>query len=380
METANTSPSSLLKHIEVHASVYFPEFTNSDVYVELLSEKPHVNSIFYRFGINAGAVNKSVLAKVPIHSTGAKNEAIFDRYRPRISPLPDTDLIIVLQYEALAAIHKYFSSLNDPRFGSIRVLDFIPDQQAIIMEEFQGVTLRQLFIESSRLHLLSARNDINSLFQNAGAWLHAYHESANQNSKGVLQSRCEDFIRTISKFVNFLSERVGGKPYLNQVAEIAARQAIQTLPVALPLGLRHGDFALRNLIIGADNRLAGIDTLANWHSAIYEDIAYFFISLKTIKLQVLTQGLAFSAKKLKECENKFLIGYFNRKQIPQKEILLFEVLLWLERWCSEVVYLDKKLTERSNVIRTLAFKLMNRFFKRIMNGYLNDLEKFQTVN
>jgi hypothetical protein len=367
-----------MEHMQAHALSYFPEWGNRKILIQPIGNKAHRNSKIYRYSISAGNEHKVVIAKVTASGNGQNSIETYDENRPRIAPLPDPDLKLLWQYEALAAIHQNIGSLQDSRFGTVRVLDFIADQQTIIMEEVEALTLRQLILKASRLKLLPTSFDFDSTFQNAGAWLVAYHGSTRPNDTVILQSNREDFIRTVHKFVDFLSERIGRKDYFKGVAALTEGHARDTLPVRLPLGLRHGDYALRNILIGPNHRVTGIDTLSRWQSAIYEDIAYFFISLLTVKMQVLTGGLAFSSEKLEGYTNKFLKGYFGPGPVPRKEIRLFEILVLLEKWCSKTAYLDSKLAGKSIFIKTPVFKFMNGFFRRTIDELFTGIDSLPT--
>jgi len=366
----STSSSWIMQHMRANALRYYPQWSATEIRVRLIGKKSHRHSKFYRFSINAGDQHQVVLAKVAGSGNGRNNPRSYDENRPRVAPLPDSDRKLLWECEALAAIHQNISSIKDPRFGTVRVLDFISDQQTIIMEELPALTLRQLFLKASRLNPLPVSSDIDLAFQYTGAWLHAYHGCARSHHTVVLQSHREDFIRAVHEFVGFLSERFGEKHYFKRVASLTEGHARDSLPERLPLGLRHGDFALRNILIGPHNRVTGIDTLSRWQSAIYEDIAYFFISLLTVKIQVLTNGLAFSRKQLEGYKHEFLKGYFGPGPVPRKEIRLFEILVLLEKWCSKTAHLDSMLAKKTIFIKKPAQKLMIGFFRRTIDGFL----------
>jgi hypothetical protein len=365
----------LIQHIQAYASSYFPQWAEMDIRVELIGEKSLYHSKFYRFIISADDEQKFVLAKVYFNVNAQNRQDNYDENRPRISSKTDPDLKVQYQYEALTAIHNHFSSLKDPRFGTVRVLDFILRQKAIIMEEVQGLTLKQLIFKTSRLQPTPVRAVIDSAFQHTGAWLREYHMSTKQNyTKGVLSYR-DEYIRNLYKFTDFLSERLSEKPYFKKLTTFVVRLSLNTLPEKFPLGLRHGDFALRNIIVGPENRVTGIDTLSKENTAIYEDIAYFLVSLQIIKIQVFSIGIAINPKKLRVYKKQFLKGYFGLDPIPRIEIYLFEILVLLETWCSKLAYIDNKLDRKYAIIRLPVFKLMNIFFQRKIDRLLKDIER-----
>ena len=52
------------------------------------------------------------------------------------------------------------------------------------------------------------------------------------------------------------------------------------LPADLPLGTSHGDYAPRNILVGAHGEVTVLDTLGRWRAPIYSDLGNFLFAIK----------------------------------------------------------------------------------------------------
>ncbi len=307
---------------------------------------------------------------MPLHHDGVKSRTANGQLGHRPHRFPPTDLETKFEFEhaALSAIHNYFESLHDPRFGTIRIVDSLPNLRAIVMEEVGNRSLRQLFAKENRLQLLftSARSDV--AFSNAGAWLRAYHSLPNQAEARHTQRA--DFIELIVKFTDYLRSRLGAAPFFQNIASVTTAAALDVLPESLAVGLSHGDYAMRNILVGPRGRVTVFDALARWRTAIFDDIAYFLTNLKMIGPQVISQGLVFEPNLIKRYEHRFLAGYFDHEPVPIQVIRLYEILGVLDRWSASVARFDQHNAQRHAAMKRLHHTLKDRFFKRRLRELL----------
>jgi aminoglycoside phosphotransferase (APT) family kinase protein len=366
------SATALALHLHEHAPRYFADFAQAEVHIKLVSEERRRQSTLYRFELSTEGARRSVLVKVPLSASITRDEhASGDsplRKRPRLTSGQAHERNFRLEYEALSAIHNYFSSLNDPRFGTIRVLDCLPDHGAIVMEEVKDPSLRQFFMKASRLRFSPASIELDTMFRNAGAWLRAYDALKKEDAE-IHHDKRADFIESIIAFTDFLASILSDEKSFKHIASKTVANALDELPESLPLGLRHGDFAMRNILIGPNNRVTVLDTMAAWLSPIYHDIAYFLTDIKTNQAQVLSQGLAFSPDDLVRYEQEFLVGYFRQEPIPLRAIQLYEIQAILNKWSSIVSSMDRGIG-RYPVTRTVRLALTNRFFHKSLDQLL----------
>lgn len=353
------------RQVRLHAHRYFPHASAGKLDVRLVSERLRPQSALYRIEVADGARSRFVLVKVPSSRGPGMPEA---DARPRLVPVPDLETKFRHEYAALSAIHNHFTGLGDSRFGAIRVLDCLPDQRAVIMEETQATSLRSLVAQTDRLRAPLLGTDLDAPFRNAGAWLREYHSLPNQEHVAACNTTRDDFIGALKRFTEYLQRMLGNVAFFEQV-ESAATAAVTALPAHLPLGLRHGDYAPRNILVASGGRVTVIDTLSLWWAPIYEDIAYFLIALTMSWPQIVSQGLAFPNQSLARYEQAFLAGYFGEQSIPRRIIRLYEILTLLDKWSSMASPADRQMAGSTGPTRGWQLALRNRYFRK-RTGYL----------
>lgn len=367
-----------MDHILEHAQRYFPDLTPGQISVQLKEKQERALAILYRFEVKDGLQNRSVIVKAPVHAltrSRAREElyekpVLFRRVGPKDRHW--------LQYTALSYIHEYFTGLGNKQFGTIRVLDYLPLYHAILTEESNDQKLQQLFIRESRLHLSSSNYDLTTAFQNAGTWLHHYHTMPKKEDVQVRHHHREEYFEAIIKLTDFLAKAWGDVLFFKQTSSKLISTGRKVLPELLPLGLSHGDYAMRNILIGPDARVTVLDTFAKWQTPIYEDIGYFLNSFKTSYPQVLSQGLMFDSSQLMTYEYAFLRGYFKAKSIPVPAIRLYEILALLDKWSSVLMHYHHRSAKLRTFGRVKSF-LASRYFKKCTETLLQQLSGIEAV-
>lgn len=360
----NTSPINFFRNrIYQHAVQYFPELKTHEMNVRLVNGRRNRHSQFYRFEISGGGMSFHVLVKaLPLQAP--------HKDRPKLGPMIEPSAKFEAQYKALSKIHEYFTGMADPRFGTVRPLDIVTEHQAIIMEEVQAPSLQHLVEQTSRLkHPLRARgtNNLALAFRNAGAWLYKFHSMPTvQPVKVTHNGQRSDFIATINKLVDFLINADPRNLFLQQIAAKTVQEAMQLLPEELPLGLRHGDYGLSNILAGADGKITVLDTPAICYSPIYEDLAYLLVGLKAKWSQVLSLKLAYDSHQFALYERELLSGYFDQSPIPYGIIHLYEVQALLVRWSSKIFMLEEQSVGKNDFWKAFQLWQMRRFFKTML--------------
>jgi aminoglycoside phosphotransferase (APT) family kinase protein len=360
----NMNPAGFFEHhIRQHAVEYFPGLEAEKMNVRLVNGRQYRYSQFYRFEVSAGGKSFRALVKTPSLNP--------PKGRPKLGPIIEPSAKFEAQYKAMSKIHDYFTGLADPRFGTVRTLDIVTEQQAIIMEEVPAPSLRHLVEQTRRLkNPLRGSGGPNNLavaFRNAGAWLGKFHSMpAVQSVKVTHNGRRSDFIVTINKLVDFLIDADHRNLFLQQVAAKTVQDAMQFLPEELPLGLRHGDYGLSNILAGADGKVTVLDTPAICHSPIYEDLAYLLIGLKAKWSQVLSLELAYDSHQFALYEREFLSGYFGQSPIPDRVIRLYEVQALLVRWSGKMFVLQEYSAGRNEFWKEFQLWQMRRFFQTML--------------
>lgn len=344
----------LKAHLEKHVPSYFAEWAQTVPRVQLTRVAPHRSSTLYHFHVGDGKNQRRLVIKTPP----------LTEVPAQISPMTAPAVKFRAEYEALFAIHAYFSALQDQRFAAIRPLDFIAEHCGVVMEAVQEPSLRGLFAQASRFHPWTDSENLVRCFRHAGGWLRAFHAMSRGEQATPRDVLAQDYFAAIENFSTFLAEALDEREFFKHLVRTVIGSARAILPEQLPLGLTHGDYALRNLLIGPNCRVRAIDTQAKWLMPIYEDLAYFLVGLITTWPQVLTQGLAFSGTALRHYEQEFLSGYFAREPIPRETIRLFKIKILLLKWSANLHRMQQPETGLQTRVTKLRRKFLQRFFRK----------------
>lgn len=361
-----------MDHIRRHALQYYPSLGSAQICVDLLERQERPSAMLYRFKVSSGTQIRSVFVKVPLRRSAADQPQRRTLQKPLLFPRAESQDMHRLQYTALRTIYDHFSGLNKKQLGAIRVLDYLPQYHAIFMEELSDPRLRQLFLRSNRLYAAFTPDELVKVFRNVGTWLRIYHAMPKEEDVKVRHAHREDYIEGITRLTDFLARTLGDDSFFWKTAAVLAAQACETLPELLPLGLGHGDYAMRNILIGPHARVTVLDTLAKWRTPIYEDIGYFLNELKMSYPQVVSQGLAFRSDQLTAYEDAFLEGYFDQAPVPCRAIRLYEMLALLDKLSSTIT----KIHQQSYFARSAGWLKMiwiSTYFKRRIKRLLSEI-------
>lgn len=359
----NMNPAGFFEHhIRQHAVEYFPGLEAEKMNVRLVNGRQYRYSQFYRFEVSAGGKSFRALVKTPSLNP--------PKGRPKLGPMIEPSAKFEAQYKAMSKIHEYFTSMADPRFGAVRPLDIVTEHQAIVMEEVLAPSLRHLVEQTSRLKnplRARVRNNLALAFRNAGAWLCMFHSMPPiQSVKVTHNGQRLDFVSTINKLVDFLIKADPRNSFLQQIAAKTVQDAAQIMPEELPLGLRHGDYGLSNILADLDGKVTVLDTPAICHSPIYEDLAYLLVGLKAKWSQVLSLKLAYDSHQFALYEREFLAGYFGQSPMPYRILRLYEVQALLVRWSGKMFVLQEQPADRNAFWKEFQLWQMRRFFQVLL--------------
>jgi hypothetical protein len=354
----------LAGHVRLNASRYFPELGDSAVTVRLVHEQRRPQSCLYRFALDSPAARRDVVVKVQ------RPRGRWDA-RPRMVRSPDPTHQHEWQYRGMCRIHHHFAGLGDDRFGSIKPLDDLPEHRAFVMGYIHVPTLHRLILNESRLrgpfgnHSKSA---LSRTFNNAGAWLRAYHDLAPEPGTHVRQPERDEVVELFGRYGAFLGEALRREPFFERMSEAAARRALDTLPAKLPLATGHSDFAPRNVFVGPADRVTVFDAVPRWLVPIFEDVACFTTNLRLIGLQVITLGTAFDRRQLERYRRHFIAGYFGNDEAALEALQVYEILVLLDKW-SAVMTAKPRLA-------TLRLAAATRVFSSEFRRLVTQLERY----
>jgi hypothetical protein len=365
-----------LNHIREHATCYFKELETKQIEVKLVEKNERPASVLYEFSVINEEEKRLILVKIPYHRGRSASEADDSYFKPRLFPRTEPRDMHKLEYTALQTISDYFSSLDEKDLGTIRVLDYLPDYQAIFTEVCKGTNLRELLLQTNRLYNRFPQRELAPAFRNVGKWLRFYHGMPKEDNVTVRHTHRHEYIEAVCKLTGFLATTQQGEDFFQRITSVLESSALKLLPESLPIGLGHGDFAMRNILVGENAHITVIDTFAKWKAPIYEDIGYFINGLKMNAPQVMSQGLLFSARQLSELECAFLEGYYEQNHIPHPQIQLYVILAMLDKWAS-IVTRSNQRSQKFKTFRRTKTALTNRYFELSVRRLLNDIVAYE---
>ncbi len=382
VETAGMSPSdalleSLAKHLETHASQWFE--SHGSARVRYLRTQVRRNATLYYFEAQADAWSHMIVVKVPFgrrHSgSGVRNAQKTLPDELRILPISTSDVRGSLEYETLRGIDRGFSMDPDERFGAIRVLDYLPEAQALVMVYCPDQNLDNLFVRRSRLHRHLGSPRIDEPIRNAGTWLRRYHELPRLPETADRASLRTDFLASIDRFTTYLLETIGKSAFVERTRDTIHHAADTALPEKLPLATNHGDFVPRNILVGDSGRVTVFDTRAQWRAPVYEDIARFLVALSASELQMIGLGWMYRGSELADYESEFLRGYFDQDEVPLRAVQLFVCQRLLAIWVASA-YQSSIAGGLRGVRKTCVLGLRGHHLKRRIHSILGDLKDY----
>lgn len=338
---ARTDPLSFLSHVRQHAGTYFPAFGSEPVTVEVLAIRERSRSSMYVYGLSAGSQQRRILVKVidPVPRATLTHEeeeegGFLIEARPYLSSAIDPGELPMLQFRGLALTHERLAALGDPRFGSIRPLDCLPERRAIVMEYVGEPTIREVMRTGIRMSIGRPVRDLTPAFRNAGSWLRVYHDLEYARTRPPRRATISDLTQAIADYTRYLASATGDAPFFRRVSDHVERRAAEVSLPTLPLGLSHGDFLARNVFVGPDDRVTAFDALPRWRVPIYEDLARFLMGIRSVGPQVMSLGIAYDRLRLDQYEASVLEGYFPGGTSPVRTIQVFEMLILLDKWAA----------------------------------------------
>ena len=285
------------------------------------SGRPAARLYWFRAGQHEST---RLVVKVPLARVGGSS----DGDRPRRSPPTPVTRKAMLEFEALQAAERHFDALGDPRFSAVQAVALLEPMQALVMREARGQPFREA-VKRAVLRWRPPRTTLEAATL-SGAWLRAYHAMPVHDT---IEQRLASGA-AVAELALELGAFLAAAPYGADAIELAEATAgiAGTLgPADLPLAVVHGDFAMRNVLVG-DGRVAVLDMLGRWHAPAYEDVATMTLALDTVGLGGPAAGVLPRPPAIGPLRRAFLEGYFgDAGRIPARPLGVLEALLALER-------------------------------------------------
>jgi aminoglycoside phosphotransferase (APT) family kinase protein len=360
-------PTELVRHLSQHAGAYLNCQPPTEAAIRWLSSETRDRSHLHRFLVDGADRRLILLVKEPRWEAGraADQTHASSHRRPRLSSAQEPGRRYRAEFSSLRLIEAGLG--EDPRFFAVRALDFVESRSAIVMEEVRRPTLRELMRRHTRLDLRRRPERLDPVFTNAGAWLRAYH-GLDASQATARHTQREELIGFVEALGAYLGGRTGWRGLVSEAVAMASRAATELLPPALPAGLHHGDYAMRNILVGERADVAVIDVGSIWRTCPLEDVGYFLVDLRTPRLEMLLQQLLFARSALDHWQQVFLSGYSSSTGdvagLPQRAVALYQLITLLDSWTSKIDRLDAK--PQSRFARALLERSYAREAERLL--------------
>ena len=243
-----------------------------------------------------------------------------------------------LEYTSLRTIYEAVGE-NHPRFGAVRPLDLLPEQNTVLMGYLTGAeTMRGRLIGLSRLTpwTRAARDqDTGEVWARVGGWLRLFQQITPTTLLPVRQGRREDVADQFLAYQEFLAARVGASAIAG-LGDRGAELAAAVFPDLLPTAAGHGDYAPRNMFVGSGGRLTVFDPLPRLAVPAQDDLCRFLVGMRLLGLQLHTHGVAYAAADLERRESAAIAGYYADRPVPAAELRCYQAMILLDKWSALV--------------------------------------------
>jgi hypothetical protein len=362
-------------HLQASARRYAANPRGTRREVRLLRCEARSASTLYWYSIQTDDTPVTVIVKVLFRPESGGTDTS-DAARPRFFPALDPATKCRLESDALASIHDHFSQLNDPRFGTIRVFDVLPLQNALVMQAIEQPTLRAVFMKWMRNPSERGGAELRDAFLNAGAWLRSYHGMAAPQPVESRMTARRELVDVVARLTEYLNRQLHQPSFFERLQARFAAEAVAHLPESLPLGLSHGDYAMRNVFVDSGRRVTVCDTLASCYMPVYDDVTSFLMGFRLCWLQSTRLPSRERVRCVRDYQRAFLTGYFDRRPVPEAAIRLFEVFQMLNKWAALIAPPIWAAQRKPARLRAARATVMTWFFRRHLGEALLAEEAF----
>ena len=355
----------LLRHLERSAAAWFR--CAGPARVRHLRTQRRRNAKLFHFDVQLADASHPVVVKVP---RLGQRERAGRRVLPdalRVVPVPDAAERGELEHATLARIHQNFAG-RDPRFGAIRILDYLPASGALVMEACPDRNLAELYARRVGPLRRFGPASLGPAPGHAGAWLRVYHglpAPPGSRERSPLRS---DFVASLDRMLDYLLEGPADAALLKGLRATLHARTHALLPERLPLVPVHGDFVPRNVLVGPTGRVTVLDTRAQWLAPAYEDIARFRVALAASDLQM-AGPRTFDRGAVERAGADFLRGYFAEEKPPLGAIRLFECQRLLAIWVA-AAFQHRSARGRRRLGKALLLRLRSRHLRDELSARL----------
>lgn len=356
----------ILAHMTVRAREYDQAFrqSSSAIAIHVEARDRRSASTLLHVVLQSADHRLATICKIPhaLPTEGPVARPLEAPRRPRNVPLVLPGEVAGYEATALIAIEKHLAAAPDARFRAVRVLDYLPEFRANVIEHLPWPSLNTL-LKHSCLGSEQTKAEVIVACQQAGAWLARFHAMRCPEHTKTWRTTADDFSSSTRELLAYLVAQQSLTAAESAEIETALTVGVDAvLPRELPCGVTHGDFAPRNVLVGPAAQVAVIDTLAWLKTPIYRDLACFLVSMEVATMRVYSRRWVLSDPYLRRLDQAFLAGYFPAGDAPLAVINLFCLQAILEKWAAEAEHYRRS----HGACAWGRWMMKSRFFKQVV--------------
>ena len=345
--------------------VWYPGVTDSNASLVFVQRKEYRWSwhLLFRIVGSCKHEGQQILVKCP------KAQDSVGRVQRGVRSEQDSQL---LEYRALSLLYEHFGSGQLDGVTAVRPLAYFPGTDALALEYLPGQNLLLVMLAGvrpwARQSALQAAVDAAT---RAGRLAGGLHQMRREQYPRTESFDSEAYYINLQKKVDELMHLSIGTLVHRRLDGILrmVRQFASTVQENVVVTYLHNDLQLSNFIELPDGRVCMIDTTLEWTGPVEKDISRVLILVETPKQRVLGGAGVVRADALGAITQAFLSGYCERSHYSSRVLILYRLLVFVQRWSALL-----------DILRRKAPALVTSVIQRIrvnpfMLGYLDSISK-----
>ncbi len=236
-----------------------------------------------------------------------------------------------MEYEALSKLATAFKWEEINTYCTIHPIAFLPDWNAIVMEE---LPLRPIKHFLSRPDLLLGRaaawHELTDLFGRAGGWLRIFHSRV-----GEIEVARLDLAPVETAIGQALTELAVASSHQLDLGRLEAKlcamaHAVANVPV--PNADLHGDLSGANVFVTPDSRIGVLDPNGHMRGPVYHDLATLITDPIARTSFMITGRSNAQRERFADIKAAVLEGYFGSQPYNAQVLDLYSALVLVHKW------------------------------------------------
>jgi hypothetical protein len=275
-----------------------------------------------------------------------------------------------LEYDTLQAIATTFTEVSTEIFCTIRPLVYLPQWNAIVMEEMPAQPLKSALLKGRMIvGMAEDWHQFETALNRAGCWLRIFHEKLGNLTYQPFNA--VDVRAEIERDLNHLEAVTARKVDTKTLRVAFERSLIALQKASVPVAALHGDFNCANILLSPDGRVSALDMNNNLRGSVYQDLATLITDLFTRKQAFMAYGLFVRNHRLERGADAVLEGYFGAEPYNQELLNVACALAITRKWIRD----EEALAQSSAAVRLLNLPVrfgIRRYFWHLISRYLSN--------